>query len=307
MITGILIVYTHYYGFLFIVAQIIAETYLMKKRGSEFRRIPGEFMRDGWPFYIPILSSVFWWIFLISNGFLFSQSTGGGIPLSILSIPAVIPFIFGAYRVPDSIEYIPMILVSVCMFILLITGITGTSKRTEERRSELIMISFVLSVSLLISFLIINIYGYRYFLILVPMILSLMVVKGKTGAFRKALVVSVIVLSLVANGVLYIEKEKDDWRGAVNFIEDKGEKGDVVVPVPYWERYTIDYYTDDLVVVFSSKEEDLSMKLNETDSLWLILREDKDDTWTRELLEREFGLPVSGKEFTGLEVYRFER
>jgi len=313
LVSNTCLVYTHYYSFLFITAEALALfMFLRKKEGTVKKGFSGLF-GIGWPLPVSLLMSLPWWIFLLKEGYLFSLSTGGGMSLTPWNILSAVPFLLGAYRVPTGLDYAPMVIVVLLMLSALALSLFkrggGLPGLSDELLLSVPVILFTFAASLLISVFLINIYGSRYFLVLSPLLLFLSVlplVKGRMGKVRDGVLVSVILFSLIANGVQYQKIEKEDWRGAVSFVEDHWEDGDVVIPVPFWERYSIGYYGPDLEMVYASNAEDLDRNVIDSGRMWLILREARDDGWTLEHLGERFGAPLMTRNFRGLTVHLFE-
>ncbi len=313
LVSNILLAYTHYYSYLFIICELLYFSYIIWKRSgwSGWK----ELVKKAWPTYLPILSGSIWFIFLVSEGFLFSQETGGGISLSIVSFLSIYPFLTGAYATPDSIVQLPMFLASLILFICMIWGsVVKVKNRTGPESSNRILSAIFMIIlplsALLISLQIMNIFGPRYFLILAPVVIFLAIrpIRNKRSMkIRNGLLGAVIILSIMALPVQYLKVEKDDWRSTISYLDKNKLDGDVIVPVPFWEYRSISYYDPDLHIIITSNATDLSEKIGDSDRVWVVVKDYKDDGWTMDHIESVMGAPSIEKEFHGLSLYLFER
>ena len=312
MVSNMMLVYTHYYSYLFVLAQLGYLVYLDARYGGRLRI--GSAAKSSWTAWMPLATGTIWLLFLLSEGLLFEQTTGGGIGLSIWGILSIYPFLAGSYVSPGRPEYAVMVLASL---FFLVTVIMGAIFREKARKGfpegRPIAVTFLLGAplaALALSLTVMNIYGQRYFLVLSPVLFFLAGVQlasRKLGKWRGILFYCVIVLSIMALPVQYYSTEKDDWRGAVSFIEDNLEEGDVVVPVPHWERRSIEYYGPDLEIEYGSDEAALDERSEGFDRIWLVIKDLKDDAWTYDHLVSSMGSPIIHEEFHGLSLYLFER
>jgi hypothetical protein len=259
-------------------------------------------------------SGVIWILYLALNGILMDQTTGGGISLTPWALLSIYPFLTGSYVLLDGPMYVPMAMASLCLFTAVIMG--AVMKKEDNgngiggRSTSVIFLLTVPLISLMISVVLMNIYGQRYFLILSPVIFYLAIIPlagKKVQRIRNILLIIVILTSVMALPVQYTQTEKNDWRGVVSYIEENGESNDMVIPVPFWEGRSLEYYGPDLEIVFGKDGNDLDEKLEGHDKIWVVIKELKDDGWTKDHIESGFGAPSVEKDFTGLTLYLFER
>lgn len=312
IIVNLLLAFTHYYSYLLLIGELALISFVIIKRDQGFRF--KNMIKIAVPVIVPILSFSVWLTFIIFEGVLFDQTTGGGISFAPLSLLAIIPFLSGSYGVPETIKDLPMVSASIFLLIsVIITFFPGKGiMRTGicPKHLAVFLLLLVPGLSIIISLSIMNIFGYRYFLILIPVVMCLAiwpVERVKVQRTKDVLLILTVAFSIIALPVQYNETDKFDWRGAVSYIEDSAEEGDIVVPVPHWERRSVSYYGPDLDVRYWTNEDDLRDDLQEVQRIWLIIRDGKDDGWTQDLIESEMGEPEIRKGFRDLVLYLFTK
>ena len=145
--SNILLAYTHYYSYLFIFCELLYISYLgLRGSGMSGWRTT---IRSAWPTLVPLFSGVIWVIFLLSEGFLFSQRTGGGISLDPIMVLSIYPFLAGAYKVPTGLIHIPLVLTSITLLSCVIWGSISQMKAVDNHRNCVISTIFLLILTLL--------------------------------------------------------------------------------------------------------------------------------------------------------------
>jgi hypothetical protein len=311
LFVNILLAYTHYYAYLFLICEFVYVLYaLIRKNGwKDWKKVSLRM----WPLVFAPLTGIFWFIFLVRQDFLSGMTTGGGIELDIPSILSIYPFLMGSYVVPDGMKYVPLQLVTFILFCCFYWGtVYGKKKDSSTPYISFALIFLILptAMSLILSKTVMNIFGQRYFLIIavVPIILAARPVKGRSWErIKNGLIVSLVLLSVIALPVQYFTSDKDDWRSAVSCIEDGLMEDDVVVPAPYWEYRSIDYYNSDLKVIISPDEDDLDEKLNGTDRVWVVVKASRHGRWVLRYFEDGDWEEAQMDSYKALDVYLFRR
>lgn len=317
ILSGAIIVYTHYYGVLVLVSQNIYyfTKYLICHR-------VGEINLGRWISYQVILLLVF-----VPELFLMKEahSLREGFWLPEPNIKAIIGT-FLAYSGSTKL----FILYSIFAIVSIVTafqfkefaGIRGYFKSGRAETNNPILsnmeIIYLLTVLLfmlnvvpfLVSVLVTPIYSARY-TFAGSMAFYLLVAIGieKTGntAFKSLIIGLIVLLSIYPLHRYYKFTDKHQWRDAVYYIENNAKPGDNVMVYPTYETISAEYYSkiNDLKILPLDSQDPLLIKSDGKD-FWVILSDTGKSSSSKyeSALLKSHGVLLE-KDFNRLKVYKF--
>ncbi|MFW3146543.1 MAG: glycosyltransferase family 39 protein [Thermoplasmatota archaeon] len=311
--SNMILVFTHYYGLVFIGMECISIFLIVLFRSHTNGRTKVlDILKEIWPAVISILSIVPWLVFIKIRYPGTEQTTGGGLTLSGELIFNLYLFLGGYYRLFYDRTMGLTLITGLILFILAIFGIMLIMikffKKRERGNEMFVLLPLVVlppvmiySVSLYWQ----NLFNYRYFLFMSSAYIVLSTVpltmkwtdavkNSRLGKLSTIVAISSICLLLLASNYNMIERQdKDDWGGAVEFICDNQGDNDLVIPQPAHYRYAIFYYSDELTVrSISDNSRNVSDLFDKYDAIWVITFHYRDidrygftrylDNWSRE-------------------------
>jgi hypothetical protein len=218
------------------------------------------------------------------------QTTGGGLKLSNELLLNLYYFLGGFYKLHYNPSLGLKMVISWILIILVLTGmiilITISIKKRRLNDGAALLFPLLLFPPFMVYIVSVNwrsVYNYRYFLFMSTafVILSMVPIayfsnkmSKKNRNLQKVSILPVfiiVVLLLISSYNMIVKEDKDDWRGAVDYICENQEDDDLVIPQPAHYRYTIFYHTDKLTVrSISDNSKNVSELFNQYSTIWII-------------------------------------
>lgn len=328
--SGILLLYTHYFGLFVILAQnIYFLAYFMSSNKGK------RLCLKKWV----LLQASLFLLYLPWIGFLIRQTSvvQAGHFLGWVPVPSPLSIImtlyeYSGYYGPSA----PMwVLISSAVLLVLYLGLSakpllgfhGLSLKScwaKIRKNSLLLTWFFVPIitPLIISHLLAPIYWTR-FTIPASLALYLLVAKGiktlKSRSMRLSIITLIIILSLINTWGMYSVTDNEQWRETANYIETNAKEGDLVLINAWYCHIPFDYYfKSDVIhrdvfpkwdmVVDTDNINSLPSVIQDYDRIWIVLSHDGDpqgliEKTLKELLYEQ----VPGKSLHGIELYLFEK
>jgi len=286
-----ILVYTHYYSLLFIGMECVSVFLMLIIRSNTniIEKIKS-LIQDIWPCVLSILFILPWMVFIRMRYPGTEQTTGGGLKLSNELLLNIYYFLGGFYHLFYNPSLGLKLFISWIMVFLVILGITILVKNSikNKRIKDEGALLFPLLILPPIMVYIVSVkwqslYNYRYFLFMSTafIIFSMIPVAyfskkaSMKNSFSRYLseipVLLICVLLLVSSYNMIVMEDKDDWRGAVQYINENQGDNDLVIPQPAHYRYAIFYHTDELIVrSISDSSKNVSELFDQYSTIWVI-------------------------------------
>ncbi len=301
IISSILLIYTHSYGLLIILAQniFLITTYIISKNSLklDFRKwisLQGIIAL----LYVPWLFILTFQVISIQSGYWISQpdikiiyktflNYAGSKNLLFTFLLILIVSIF--FLIKSKISNIPVLYKPV-----LYKEVNGYTSDFREGHKMLLLISWLLvpvAVPFLVSQILAPIYQIRYTIsasVAFYILIALAIEKIKIKYVKAFFIFSIIIFSMCNLYKYYVEINKQQWRDSVKYVEMNAQSGDIILCVPHYTlNSVINYYSKrydlyKLPVKMKSKKlddeekEKLDDEIKKYKKFWLIISCDKD-------------------------------
>ena len=248
VLTTVLMLYSDYYGLFVFLAQIMTTVLIFRQKFSKFLNL-----------YILIIL-----LFLPCLPLLWLQLKTGGQATTVLpewgrlvnldflkALPLTfIKFSIGRITIFNKTFYaLAMVILFLVYGTIIFRGFLK-SKKSINHKSLFIILAWLFIPILsawLISFFVPNYQPFRLLLVLPAfyLLLAYGVLGFSTMILRRIIVGLILVVNLVAVGVYYFNPyfHREDWRGAVNFIEEGSGEGTIALLPSYTSHFPYTYYS----------------------------------------------------------------
>ena len=246
IVSTVALVLTHYMGFFLLLSQLIFVLYYEKKRikGFIFSLLSISF---GYLFWLPffgqqLLNGIKADQYLPGWGNLLSENLFKAVPLLLLK------FSIGRISFDNDLIYIPLIVFVISFFCFILYR-----SIKQDKNTRLVLFWFLLPIFLtwFISFFIPMFQPFRLLFIIPAFYILISVGIFELKRYKNIVIVTLLLIT-VSSLVIYYSDQKfwrEDWKGAINFLDqtDK-DKDDIVVAWP--EAFDpIKWYGKDLTVI----------------------------------------------------------
>jgi len=308
---NILLVYTHYFGILFVFLELISMVGLLLFHNIRSKRTIGlsTISKRIWPLVLSGLSFLPWFIYQQREQSLSEKTTGGSLGLGLDLIPETFRFLGGQYTaIYRNDTSIAVVVGYIFLFLFIISLIIFLMRRYREQEglNFLVLSAILLVISPLAAYAVSHwftpMYNHRYFIflaapffiILGAALSSLRVwLAGYNEALKVPIIAAVTVLVLVSLTVdadQLIRRDKADWKGGIDFVLENQRPSDVVIPFPDHEQMLIYYYTDELDIRLLGAIDDQEEFLRDNPRVWVLFYETEpidEQPLIRELNDRD--------------------
>lgn len=322
-LTNILLLYTHLYAFFTIFAQLIFVAFQKRKRLKVFLTL----LSISFLFFIPRFLIVVKQVdeILISGKFWLPR------PDFIDVLKTLIQFAGATYPMPRDefgnvilsrfiIEYLSSAILLLIMLAMVILSIFNFKGFNHEKREIYVIFWLWFIVPILVPFVLSQFltpfYFTRYAIASSVAFYCLASIgfENYNGRFKRYIVYVVLFLSAINLGWYYGKTNKEKWREAVKFIEERASKGDLIIA----NKYVFYYYSkrDDVVKiqlpdVSGQNKDELSNKLDSLSQrykrVWFVSSHQPElENVVVGVLSNSMTLAMR-KKFLGIEIFLFEK
>lgn len=238
-IATLCLIYSDYYGFLVLLAQII---YLLIEKRYKFILLNTVFLILGYLPWLPMFTVQ------IKVGILATQSLPGWGKLVNTSFLKAIPLTLIKFTIGRITIFNKTVYALVALGILGILGVVGfkgsIKKKTDGGKIILLWFFVPLIVSWLVSLVVPNYQPFRLLLILPAfyLLLALGIQKVKYSVIQNLLVSLILLINLISLGVYYFNPyfQREDWKGMVKYL--KSQPNSIVILPSETSNWPIRYY-----------------------------------------------------------------
>ncbi|MFN3134513.1 MAG: hypothetical protein ACK44H_02965, partial [Candidatus Kryptonium sp.] len=322
-LANILLLYTHLYAFFAIFAQLIFVAFQERKKLKVFLTL----LFISFLFFIPRFLIVMKQVdeILISGKFWLPR------PDLIDVLKTLIQFAGAIYPMPRDefgnvilsrfiIEYSSSAILLLIMLAMVILSIFNFKSFKAEKREIYVIFWLWFIVPILVPFVLSQFltpfYFTRYAIAssIAFYCLASIGFENYNGRFKRHIVYVVLFLSAMNLGWYYGKTNKEEWREAVKFIEERASKGDLIIA----NKYVFYYYSkrDELVKIqlpdiSGQNEDELSDKLDSLSQrykrVWFVSSHQPElENIVVGVLSNSMSLAMR-KKFLGIEIFLFEK
>ena len=265
-LSGGMLIYTHYFGMFLLISIFFYELFFEKAKTLNLVKA----------FLLILVLYIPWipqFILQLKSGVVADQILPGW--SNILNIPFLkaIPLTFLKFSIGriDFESNFLYYIVALVVLSLFFTPIIYCIKKYKGHSVKFLLNWLFLPITLAVavSFFIPLFQPFRLLFVLPAYYLLIAFGLSQTGKYKNVLIAVIVVVSLISLGIYYTTPRflREDWKGAVNYINQNVKEGELVVfvwpqPFPPYDWYKGNENTLRLVDRLPVKEEDVKLKLN---------------------------------------------
>ncbi len=248
ILSTVLLLYADYYGLLLFLAQMVAILFIFKRKFIQKRKA---FIIISL-FFLPCLP-LFWIQLKVGlQATRFLPQWGRLVNLNFLK---ALPLTFIKFSIGRITIFNKTIYAAVMAFLFLIYGLVFLNGFLKKKRFKVNHLSLIILLWLLgplflawlISLFIPNYQPFRLLLVLPAfyLLLAYGISKFPARKVQVALVIFILMVNLFSLGVYYFNPyfHREDWRGAVHYIEENGDEKSVALLPSQNSHWPYDYYS----------------------------------------------------------------